>query len=136
MPPVQDDRSDISVPTSAHALQKQKLKEETLKLFGECFLVGLLSFGVGTVLGFGIALIQDMIKNRNAKKKEEQKVSSDDEITDDMLEEDALGDIVAGLGRKRKRSISYEEVGATQEMLKVLEDPEFLELLEEVMVNY
>jgi hypothetical protein len=133
MAPIQDDRSEISVPTSAHALQKQKLKEETLKVFGKWFLVGLLSFGAGTVVGFGISLIQDMIqdmiKNWKAKEKGEPKVSSDDEITDDMLEEDALGDIVAGMGRKRKRGVSYEEVEATQEMLKVLEDPEFLELL-------
>jgi hypothetical protein len=141
MPPVDDARSEVSVPTSANALHLQRLEEEKLKLLRDNLVLGLGVLGItvgGALLGSLLGFIQDKIKERKAKKKDDPDVSSsDDEIDDDMLEEDALGEIVAGFGkRKEKRWNSYDDIMETKERMDILDDPEFREFLEEVMINY
>jgi hypothetical protein len=141
MAPVADVRSEVSVPTSAHALHLQRLEEEKMKVLRDNLVLGLGVLGItvgSALLGLLLGFIQDKIKERKAKKKDDPDVSSsDDEIDDDMLEEDALGEIVAGFGkRKEKRENSYDEIKETQAMMDILDDPEFHEFLEEVMINY
>ena len=141
MAPVDDARSEVSVPTSANALHLQRLKEEKMKLLRDNLVLGLGVLGItvgGALLGSLLGFIQDKIKERKAKKKDDPDVSSsDDEIDDDMLEEDALGEIVAGFGkRKEKRWNSYDDIMETKERMGILDDPEFREFLQEVMINY
>lgn len=139
MPPIRDDNSDISmptsVPTSAHALQIRKLAEAQVKQDGKVIGIGILGSAVGgALLGFLIGFIQDKIAERKRKEEESgysPSSSDDDEITDEMLEDDLLADIAAGLKKgKMKRSLSYDLFPEKLDVQKMLEDAEFLEFLE------
>lgn len=135
MAPMEDDNSEVSVPTSAHALQVQK-KQVKARQDAAILAVALVGVAIGaTLLGLFIGVLQHNCKQRKEGKKKKPAVStSDDDTTDDSMEEEALGEIVIGLGKRRgKRSISHKEVKKEeQEMDDFLFDHKFLEFMEEV----
>src|SRR4051812_25053062 len=116
MAPIRDDSSDMStatsVPSSAHALQIRKLAEDEVKQDGKVIGVGILGTAVGgALLGFLIGFIQDRMAERKRKKEETGYSSSsdDEEITDEMVEDDLLAEIAAGVKKgKMKRSRSRD----------------------------
>ena len=140
MAPIRDDSSDMStatsVPTSAHALQIRKLAKDEVKQDGKVIGVGILGTAVGgALLGFLIGFIQDKIAERKRKKESGYSSSSsdDEEITDEMVEDDLLADIAAGLKGKGKRSLSHDAFPEKLHVQEMMEDPEFLEFLESMI---
>jgi hypothetical protein len=138
MPPAWDASSEdcipTSVPTSAHALQIRKLAEAQEKRDGKILGIGILGSAVGgALLGLLIGFIQDKIVERKKKKDESgySSSSSDDEdITDEMLEDDLLADIAAGLKKgKMKRRLLYDVSPEKSDVEEILENPAVLEFL-------
>ena len=142
MAPIRDDSSDMStatsVPSSAHALQIRKLAEDEVKQDGKVIGVGILGTAVGgALLGFLIGFIQDRMAERKRKKEEtgySSSSSDDEEITDEMVEDDLLAEIAAGVKKgKMKRSRSRDAFPEKLHVQEMLEDPEFLEFLESMI---
>jgi hypothetical protein len=116
--------SDVSPPSSAHALQLQK--EDQAHKQGIIFLLGLGVIAVtGTIIGF---LMENIVRGFRGRAKDRKSDSpSDEEITDELLEDDMLAIEAAQFGNKVKRGVGEDKV--MREFMGLLKDPDFLEFL-------
>ena len=126
--------SDDSIPTSAHALQKQKEAKALQQLEAEAeakrTLLLWITLGTialtGTVLGY---LLGDLIKGSRRIKRYQSDCFEDDEgISDEMIEDDEFAMEVAKFVRKKKRNINGREKENVED---ILTSKEFLDFLEE-----
>jgi hypothetical protein len=102
-------RSVSSVPTSAHALRLEKAAkalQEEQQLQDRLIWLALGAIVVsGTATGFfSLDKIINCFKGKR-KKGENKSASEDEEISDDIIEDDALAEGVIGLTPRRKRNI-------------------------------
>jgi hypothetical protein len=124
-------RSVSSIATSAHALQLQKAEKALLEQ--QHSQNGLIWMALGAIIVSGTAtalFLLDKIINyfKNQKKTGDGTSNSEDEgVSDEIIEDDALAEGIIGLARKRKRSVTSDEM---EKLVHELSSKEFLQFLE------
>lgn len=109
------DSSNVSVPSSAHALQVEKVvsayrKQESEERAKQDFIVyG--SLGILSIIGLAIGYFWNCYSSKRKSRDEGESESSDEEQdTEELLEDDLLAVEAGGLiGRRMKRAIYWGE---------------------------
>jgi hypothetical protein len=131
-------RSISSVPTSAHALRLEnaaKALQENQQFENRLIWVALGAIvASGTAAGF--FLLDKIINCFKGKRKEgeSQSGSEGEEISDEIIEDDALAEGIVGLTPRRKRHITGMDQRGLKKIGKDLSTPEFEKLLRAYVV--